>query len=169
MEWPIDEFKNSRRRATIFTFIMLLTPTYLFHSYVIESSHGDRTWLILLISTTHIIISILYAFPNLFVKRIGLIASILGEDIVNGKGFNTMFQKISFVAFQAIGAATVGEISRFCIIEIMQRTPPEIRIIPLFRGGVYALITALLIAGFLWIGITRSREKIIIRKHWRTE
>ncbi|HIF91023.1 MAG TPA: hypothetical protein EYQ58_05755 [Candidatus Poseidoniales archaeon] len=169
MEWPLNEFKNARRRAVIFTFVVLLTPTYFFHSYVMESSHGDRTWLIISISTIHIVISILYAFPNIFVKRIGLLSSILGDDIVNGKGFNTLFQKIYFVAFQAVGAATVGEISRICIIEIMHRTPPEIRIIPLFKGGMYALITSSLIAGFLWIGITRSREKVIIRKHWRSE
>ncbi len=169
MEWPLDEFKNARRRAVIFTFVVLLTPTYFFHSYVMELSHGNRTWLIISISTIHIVISILYAFPNIFVKRISLLSSILGDDIVNGKGFNTLFQKIYFVAFQAVGAATVGEISRICIVEIMHRTPPEIRIMPLFKGGMYALITASLISGFLWIGITRSREKVIIRKHWRSE
>jgi hypothetical protein len=169
MEWPLNEFKSARRRAIIFTFLVLLTPTYFFYTFVMKLSHGDGTWLMISISAIHIVISVLYAFPKIFVKRIGLMSSILGDDIANGKGFKTLFQKISFVAFQAVGAATVGEISRICVVEIMHRTPPKILMIPLFKGGMYALITSSLIAGFLWIGITRSREKVIIRKHWHTE
>jgi hypothetical protein len=33
-------------------------------------------------------------------------------------------------------------------------------------GAIYALISTTLIASFLWIGITRVREKGILRDHW---
>lgn len=71
---------------------------------------------------------------------------------------------------QGIGAAGVSEIARFVLLDIViEFTPVQWFQSSITKGVFFSTISSILISVFLWIGITRSREKLILDKQWKIE
>ena len=108
MHWPYESFRRARLRASMLAFFLLFIPVIMIFLYWEKSGNSKIGFLLLSISILHVIVSISYAYPRLFLKYIPIISNILGEDIIQSKGFDSAKQKISFVILQGIGAA--GEV-----------------------------------------------------------
>ena len=71
---------------------------------------------------------------------------------------------------QGIGAAGVSEIARFILLDVVNEfIPMQLFQSSIAKGIFFSIITTTLISVFLWIGITRSREKLILDKQWKNE
>ena len=71
---------------------------------------------------------------------------------------------------QGIGAAGVSEIARFILLDVVNEfIPMQLFQSSIAKGIFFSIITTTLISVFLWIGITRSREKLILDQQWKNE
>lgn len=170
MHWPYESFRRARLRASMLAFVLLFIPVIMIFLYWEKSGNSKIGFLLLSISILHVIVSISYAYPRLFLKYIPIISNILGEDIIQSKGFNSSKQKLSFVILQGIGAAGVSEIARFILLDVVNEfIPMQLFQSSIAKGIFFSIITTTLISVFLWIGITRSREKLILDQQWKNE
>ena len=170
MHWPYESFRRARLRASMLAFILLFIPVVMIFLYWERNGNSKIGLLLLYISILHIIVSISYAYPRLLLKHIPIVSSILGEDIIQSKGFDSSKQKITFVILQGIGAAGVSEIARFVLLDVViEFTPVQWFQSSITKGVFFSTISSILISVFLWIGITRSREKLILDKQWKIE
>lgn len=165
MNWPIDEFKATRKKVTTLCFISLLIPSFILYHIIINVRQGNHSSLILIICLIHIYVSIMYAFPKLFTRFTNIFILILGEDTMSGKGFENNKQRALFVFSQGIAAASIVEITRW-IIDFIIKNASLVEKLGLEGGIIYSLICTTLVTTFLFIGITRVREKYILREHW---
>ncbi|MBJ23543.1 MAG: hypothetical protein CMB64_02620 [Euryarchaeota archaeon] len=165
MNWPIDEFNATRKKVTILCFISLLIPSFMLYHIIINVRGANSSNLILAMCLIHIYVSLMYAFPKLFTRYTNIFILILGEDTISGKGFENNKQRLFFVFSQAIAAASIVEISRW-IIEFIIKNASFIKDLDLEAGIIYSLICTTLVTSFLFIGITRLREKHILQEHW---
>ena len=85
---------------------------------------------------------------------------------MSGKGFENNKQRLFFIFSQGIAAASIVEISRWIMEFIIENASFVIKDLGIEPGIIYSLISTSLVSIFLFIGITRIREKIILREHW---
>ncbi len=165
MNWPVDEFNSTRNKVTFLCFISLLIPNFMLYNLIINIRQGNPSTLIFAICLIHIYVSIMYAFPKLFTRYTNIFMLILGEEIMSGKGFENNKQRLFFIFSQGIAAASIVEISRWIMEFIIENASFVIKDLGIEPGIIYSLISTSLVSIFLFIGITRIREKIILREH----
>ncbi|RAH15669.1 MAG: hypothetical protein CMB56_002310 [Methanobacteriota archaeon] len=166
MNWPIDEFYPTRNKVTALCFISLLIPSFILYNLIINIRQGNSSTLIFSTCVIHMYVSIMYAFPKLLTRYLNIFVLILGEEIVSGKGFENLNQKMFFVFSQGLAAASIVEISRWIIGFITEKMSFLFKEVGIEPGVIYSLISTSLVTIFLFIGITRIREKMILREHW---
>ena len=166
MNWPIDEFHSTRNRVTTLCFFSLLIPSFILYNFLINIRQGNFSTLILATCIIHMYVSVMYAFPRLFSKYGNIFMLILGEEIMSGKGFENNKQKLFFIFSQGFAAASIVEISRLIIEFITEKLSFLFKELSIEPGIIYTIISTSLVTFFLFIGITRIREKIILREHW---
>ena len=107
MEWLLDEFKSSRKKVALLCFISLYMPSLMFYYYIVQVKSGGLTGLMVAMCLMHIYVSVMHSFPRALTKYTNLFMIVLGEDTMQGKGFENNKQRILFILTQGIAAASI--------------------------------------------------------------
>jgi hypothetical protein len=166
MDWPVEEFNAQRKKVTRLCFLAIFVPSFILYYFVVHVKHEKIGLLIIAMCALHIYVSLMYTFPKLFSRYTNLFMLALGEETMSGKGFENNRQKYIFILTQAIAAVSIFEISEWLLRMLIEQFPMLVKNQEIIPGIIYSLISTILITSFLWLGITRLRERGILREHW---